>query len=288
MENAINFKGFYFAYPGSEKLVLKDINLEIKKGSFTVLTGPSGAGKTTLCKAMCGIIPYYYGGKYAGDVEVLGETTKGKRVSDIAMKLGLMLEDYESQLVSLTCGEEVAFSLLNHGYKPNDVDNMVSEALSEVGLKGREDYRLEELSGGQKQRLLLASLIAIKPEILVLDEPVSAMDPEGSRELYKLIYNLHKKHNITVVVVEHNINFILPYITDLVVIKEGVKIVNGPLFEAASKVSEDEHLSSMLPTLLQLKFKLEKEYNVCLKEWRNEEEAFKELETLFEGRIQND
>ena len=286
MENAINFKGFYFSYQGSEKLVLKDINLEIKKGSFTVLTGPSGAGKTTLCKAMCGIIPYYYGGKYAGDVEVFGETTKGKRVSDIAMKLGLMLEDYESQLVSLTCGEEVAFSLLNHGYKPDDVDKMVSDALSEVGLKGREDYRLEELSGGQKQRLLLASLIAIKPEILVLDEPVSAMDPEGSQALYKLIDKIHKKHNITVVVVEHNINFILPYITDLVVIKEGVKIVSGPLFEAASKICEDEHLSPVLPTLLQLKFKLEKEYNVELKEWRNEEEALSELETLFEGRKQ--
>ena len=115
MESAIQLQDFYFAYKKSD-IVLQDINLNVRKGSFTVLAGPSGAGKTTLCKAMTGIVPYYMGGRYSGDVKVLGESTKGRRVSDIAMRVGFIMEDYESQLVSLTAGEEIAFSLLNHGF----------------------------------------------------------------------------------------------------------------------------------------------------------------------------
>ena len=117
MNSVISVSGFYFNYLRSD-LVLKNVNIEIEKGSFTVIIGPSGAGKTTLCKAMTGIVPFYSGGDYAGEIKVLGESTKGKKVSDLAMKVGLMLEDYESQLVSLTAGEEVAFSLLNHGFPP--------------------------------------------------------------------------------------------------------------------------------------------------------------------------
>ena len=121
MENVIQVENFYFAYKKSD-LVLQDINFTVKKGSFTVLTGPSGAGKTTLCKAMTGIVPYYMGGRYSGDVKVHGESTKGRRVSDIAMKIGFIMEDYESQLVSLTAGEEIAFALLNHGFNPAEVE----------------------------------------------------------------------------------------------------------------------------------------------------------------------
>ena len=144
MESVIKLENFYFAYNKSG-LVLQDIDLEIKKGSFTVVAGPSGAGKTTLCKALTGIVPFYMGGRYSGDVQVLGESTKGRRVSDIAMRVGLMLEDYESQLVSLTAGEEVAFSLLNHGFAPEEVKERTRKALEDVGLPGRESYQLDEL-----------------------------------------------------------------------------------------------------------------------------------------------
>ena len=184
MESVIKLENFYFAYKRSD-LVLKDINLDIKKGSFTAITGPSGAGKTTLCKAMTGIVPYYMGGRYSGDVQVHGESTKGKRVSDIAMRVGFIMEDYESQLVSLTAGEEIAFALLNHGFKPEEIAERTSRALEDVGLPGRESYQLDELSGGQRQRLLLAATLAVHPEIIVLDEPVSAMDPDGAQSLYK-------------------------------------------------------------------------------------------------------
>lgn len=109
-DSVIRLSGFYYAYPQSDVL-LKDINLSVEKGSFTAIAGPSGAGKTTLCRAMTGIVPTYYGGRYAGAVEVLGEDIRDKKISDLAMRVGIMLDDYESQMVSLTAGEEISFSL---------------------------------------------------------------------------------------------------------------------------------------------------------------------------------
>ncbi|MBQ9572954.1 MAG: ABC transporter ATP-binding protein [Acidaminococcaceae bacterium] len=277
MNSVVSITDFYFKYLRSG-LVLKNINLEIEKGSFTVIIGPSGAGKTTLCKAMTGIVPYYSGGDYAGDVKVLGETTKGKKVSDLAMKVGLMLEDYESQLVSLTAGEEVAFSLLNHGFPPEEAEERTRLALADVGLPGRESYQLDELSGGQRQRLALASLLAVHPEIIVLDEPVSAMDPDGAESLYRLLDKIHKEHGTTFIVVEHRVEFVLPYLTDLVAVKNGEIAARGKCEDVVSEIYEDVELRPLLPDLWQVKCNLEKKTGQQFALWRSSDEAVKELE----------
>lgn len=284
MENVIQVENFYFAYKKSD-LVLHDINFAVKKGSFTVLTGPSGAGKTTLFKAMTGIVPYYMGGRYSGDVKVHGETTKGRRVSDIAMKIGFIMEDYESQLVSLTAGEEIAFALLNHGFNPAEVEERTRKALEDVGLPGRESYQLDELSGGQRQRLLLASTLAVRPEVIVLDEPVSAMDPDGAISLYKLVYDIHKRYGTTIVAVEHRIDYLLPYITDMIVLKEGQQIAADTLENAAPAMFADAELRPLLPTLWQIKLGLEERLGITLGNWRSEEEALADLKKHgIEGR----
>ena len=277
MNSVVSITDFYFKYLRSG-LVLKNINLEIEKGSFTVIIGPSGAGKTTLCKAMTGIVPYYSGGDYAGDVKVLGETTKGKKVSDLAMKVGLMLEDYESQLVSLTAGEEVAFSLLNHGFPPEEAEERTRLALADVGLPGRESYQLDELSGGQRQRLALASRLAVHPDIIVLDEPVSAMDPDGAESLYKLLDKIHKEHGTTFIVVEHRVEFVLPYLTDLVAVKNGEIAARGKCEDVVSEIYEDVELRPLLPDLWQVKCNLEKKTGQQFALWRSSDEAVKELE----------
>jgi len=281
-ETVIKFMNFHYGYINSD-IILHNVNLDVKKGSFTIISGPSGAGKTTLCKAMAGIIPYYYGGRYAGDVEVLGETTKGKRVSDLSMRIGLMLDDYESQLVSLTAGEEIAFSLLNHGFAPEEVEVRTKQVLMDVGLPGRENYQLDELSGGQRQRLLLASVLAVHPEVLVLDEPVSAMDPDGANALYKLLYKIYKEYNMTVVVVEHNINFLLPYATDMIVMNKGRVAAQGPFEEAAAMTYAIPELRRNLPELWQVKLNLEQRFGISLGAWRKEEEALEELKEKFVG-----
>ena len=283
-EAVVKFTDFYFKYLSSE-LVLKNINLTVPKGSFTVMAGPSGAGKTTLCKAMLGIVPFYYGGGYSGSIEVLGENVKDKRVSDLAMRVGLMLDDYESQLVSLTAGEEVAFSLLNHGFKPQEVEARTKKALADVGLPWRENYQLDELSGGQRQRLLLASVLAVHPEVLVLDEPVSAMDPDGAKSLYALLYKIYREYNMTVIVVEHDINNLLPYVTHMVIVNQGVIAAQGPVMEAAEATYAYPLLRENLPRLWQIKFNLEQRFGLQLGNWRSESEAQQELQERFQGGI---
>lgn len=278
MENVINVENFYFAYKKSD-LVLRDINFSVKKGSFTVLTGPSGAGKTTLCKALTGIVPYYMGGRYSGDVQINGESTKGKRVSDLAMRVGFIMEDYESQLVSLTAGEEIAFSLLNHGFAPEEVAERTRKALEDVGLPGRESYQLDELSGGQRQRLLLAATLAVHPEIIVLDEPVSAMDPDGAQSLYKLVYDIHQRYGTTIIAVEHRVDYLLPFVTDMLVLKKG-ELVAADRFEAAApKMYEDAELRPLLPALWQVKLGLEEKLGHDLGDWRSEEDALIDFQT---------
>lgn len=285
MTNVLEVKDFYFAYKNSP-LVLKDINYTIKKGSFTVIAGPSGAGKTTLCKAMTGIVPYYMGGRYSGDVLIKGVSTKGKRVSDIAMEVGFIMEDYESQLVSLTAGEEIAFILANHGYSEQEIARRTREALEIVGLPGRESYQLEELSGGQRQRLLLATVLAVNPEIIILDEPVSAMDPDGAMSLYKLVAEIHEKYGTTVVAVEHRVDYLLPYVTDMIVVKNGEIIAADSYEAAAPKMYADPELRPLLPALWQVKLGLEEKLGLDLGDWRTEKDALADFKAYgLEGRV---
>jgi len=286
MESVIELRHFNYAYR-DDNLVLHNLNFAVEKGSFTVIIGPSGAGKTTLCRALTGIIPWYMGGSYSGDVLILGNTTKGQRVSDLAMHVGLMLEDYESQLVSLTAGEEIQFSLLNHGFPPKEIAARTAKALADVGLPNRESYQLDELSGGQRQRLLLATIIATHPEIIVLDEPVSAMDPEGAEALYKVLAALHQKYHLTILVVEHRVEFVLPYATHLMAIKRGEVAAYDTCRAVTKKIYDDTLLRPLLPELWQVKCSLEEKHGVELTLWRSLTEAADELRALGFRRNEN-
>ncbi|MGI6263119.1 MAG: energy-coupling factor ABC transporter ATP-binding protein [Succiniclasticum sp.] len=284
-DSVVSFDHYYFQYTNARSVVLKNICLDIERGSFTVLVGPSGAGKTTLCKSMTGILPYYQGGSYAGDVRVLGKSTKGQKVSDLAMSIGFMMEDYESQLVSLTAGEEVAFALVNHGFPPEETDERVRRALAEVGLPERENYQLDELSGGQRQRLALASLLAVRPEIIVLDEPVSAMDPDGAESLYQLIHQIHQDHGTTFVIVEHRVEFVLPYVTNLVAVKEGRITAAGSCEDVVPALYADPDMRPLLPDLWQIHGGLEARTGQQFRLWRSVGEAVDDLQERGMGPL---
>ena len=171
--------------------VLRGVDLDVPAGSFTVIMGASGGGKSTLLRTLNGIIPDFITGSFAGEVDVLGRDATATRVSEMATDVGMVIQDYESQLFGTSVAAEVAFGPENLGVPPATIDDRIDDALELVGLSEL-DARREPagLSGGQKQRLVFAGVAAMRPRLLVLDEPTSDLDPSGTRGLLSAIGDL--------------------------------------------------------------------------------------------------
>lgn len=278
---AIALQNFSYAYTHPKK-VLDTINLSIEKGSFSAVIGPSGAGKTTLCLAVAGAVPHYYGGSSAGEVQVAGIPTQQSTMQQIALTVGTVLQDYETQLVTMTVEEEVAFSLENIGIDPSEIAVLVKETLSKVGLTGFEKEAVTSLSGGQKQRLVLASVLVTNPKILVLDEPTSALDPEGTQSLYKLLSELNQEHGITILVVEHDIATILPYADQFILLEEGRLILSGTPEDVLTFMASHQVFPEAIPPLWQLKLMLEGLTQQAFAPWYTEEDAIAQLHHILQ------
>lgn len=275
----IIFQDFSYAYKGSHK-VLDRVNLTIPEGSFTVVTGPTGAGKTTLCLAIAGVVPHYFGGSLAGQVVVNGVETAKVTLRDSARQVGIVLEDYESQLLTMTVAEEIAFSLENQGIARAEIACRTQEVLAMVGLAGKEKEKVSNLSGGQKQRLTIASVLAVQPQILVLDEPASALDPEGAASLYSLLAELNLKNNLTIVVVEHDLSRILSAATQLVLLTDGKIAAAGTINEVLHFIDRTDTFRESIPALWQLRLLLEKE-SCRLHDWQTAEDAVIDLKEIL-------
>jgi len=284
---AIVFDNFSYSYDGAVK-ALDGVGLTVARGSFTVVAGPSGAGKTTLCLAACGVVPHYFGGSMAGGVQVAGVNTAGSSMGELSAYVGTVLEDYESQLVTMTVAEEVAFALENRGVDHDKIARRIGEVLAQVGLAGLEGREVGSLSGGQKQRLAIASVLATRPGILVLDEPASALDPEGTEELYALLAGLNREYGMTLLVVEHDLARVLAYADRLVVLTGGRVACEGRPAEVLPKLWGQEELAAMVPPLWQIKFGLEERLEASLEPWRHEEEAVEELGGFISARRRED
>lgn len=281
----LTIDNFSYAYPQASICALLDINLSIKQGSFNVICGSSGSGKTTLCKAIAGIVPNYYGGGYKGDIRLNTVSNINRRIADIAMNVGIVLDDYESQLVSLTVDEELAFALQNRGTTDAEIQQAIPQVLKAVGLEGRENYQLDELSGGQRQRLVIASVIITKPQILVLDEPVSALDPSGAAELYELIDKLRQDLNMTVIVVEHNLNYVLPYMQNLILLHDAQVLKSGDIQETFEFMFTHKNnnidFSLLMPDLWIIKLAIENSSTEKFSAWRHVSQALPELQKFL-------
>jgi energy-coupling factor transport system ATP-binding protein len=281
--SAIIFDNFSYAYSGGRK-VLDGVSLKVAQGSFTVIAGPSGAGKTTLCLAVCGVVPHYFGGSMAGRVLVDGSETATAGMSELAARVGTVLEDYESQLVTMTVAEEIAFALENRGEDNAKIGRRIAEVLAQVGLTGLDEREVSSLSGGQKQRLAIASVLATRPDILVLDEPASALDPEGAEELYALLAALNQSYGITIVVVEHELARVLAHAHQLVLLAGGRVAAQGTPAEVLANMAGQEAFAAMLPSLWQVKTGLEEDLGLSLGHWRREEDAAAELAEFIISR----
>jgi energy-coupling factor transport system ATP-binding protein len=192
----------HFTYRGAERPALDGVDLEVAPGEYLAVLGASGAGKSTLCFALAGLIPHFLRGEITGEVRIFGAPTASRPVSQIAEEVGLLFQEFESQLFCTSVELEVAFGPENLQAPPSEIRQRVTSALATVGLEGLELREPATLSGGQKQRLALAAVLALRPRVLVLDEPTTDLDPAGRVELFAVLRRL-REEGIAVVVAEH-------------------------------------------------------------------------------------
>ncbi|MCG3417638.1 ABC transporter ATP-binding protein [Oceanobacillus jordanicus] len=235
-EIMITFDHVSFRYPGTEDWILKDVSVTIEKHSFTAIIGGNGAGKSTFCKAINGLIPFYYVGDFEGKVQVDGIDTATANVASLSRKVSYVYQDFENQLVRPRVIDEVIFSPLNYGYE--DFQERGKRALELLDLTHLAEEYVWQLSGGQKHLVALAGALALNPDVLIIDEPVAQLDPAHAIELYEKLKVLHEDHDITIIVIEHHTEFIASYCNDVILLEQGNVKWKKPVREALNAVDE--------------------------------------------------
>ncbi len=220
--NKIIVQNLKYKYPLAKDLSLKDVSFDIKEGEFIGIIGKNGAGKSTLCQTLTGLVPNFFFGGYGGKVLIDGLEVRNTPISDLSLKVGIVFQNPFTQVTGskLTVYEEIAFGLENMGLSREEMKKRIEYALELLGIDKFKDRNPFALSGGQMQRMAIASIIAMRPDIIVLDEPTSQLDPQGSEEVFKAVHKLSKE-GMTVVMVEHKIEKIAKYSDRVMLLNEG-------------------------------------------------------------------
>ncbi|RJR32749.1 MAG: ATP-binding cassette domain-containing protein [Deltaproteobacteria bacterium] len=223
----IKIKGLTFFYGDAREPALKNINLTVGDGEFILIAGPSGGGKSSLARCLNGLVPHFYGGRLKGRIEVEGLETIRHAPKELATRVGMVFQDPENQLVTTDVEREIAFGLENLALPRPEIAKRIEEALDTVGVAGLRCRSLHELSGGEKQKVAIASVLALKPRVLVLDEPTSELDPQGAEEVLSILQRLNDELGLTVILVEHRLERVIHLVDRLVVLSAGEIIADG-------------------------------------------------------------
>ncbi len=234
----VSISNLTYQYPESDHPNLQDIDLDIYEGEFLAVIGANGAGKSTLCYAMSGFIPHFFHGELSGDIKVAGLDTKQTALNNIVLKVGLVYQNPFNQISGskFTVYEELAFGLENLGIAPQEMRSRLDWIMDLTGITDLAQRSPLALSGGQQQRVALASIMVMKPELLVLDEPTSQLDPIGTREVFRVIKDLSNQ-GMTIVMTEHKLEWIAEYADRVIVLHNGRIIMEGTPGEVLSNVS---------------------------------------------------
>jgi energy-coupling factor transport system ATP-binding protein len=214
-----------FTYHGGDRTALSAIDLALRPGETIGIMGASGAGKSTIAKCLNRLVPGFEDGDFRGIVRIGGRTLDGARVCDVAASVGMVFQDFESQLFSTNAAHEVAFAMEQVGMPHDEIAARVRPALDAVGLFGFDDRDPTSLSGGEKQRLAIAAVLALRPRVIVLDEPTSDLDPEGRAEVFTLIRQL-REQGLSLIVIEHEAEE-LRNCDRIIIVNEGAIVAEG-------------------------------------------------------------
>jgi len=222
----LELSGVSYAYPG-EPDALRDVSLAVAPGEFVVVAGGSGSGKSTLLRAACGLVPHFHGGVFTGRLRCAGLDTRDHGPGELAAVAGTLLQDPETQVLMGTVRAELAFPLENRGLAPAAVARAVEEAALALGIAGLLDRSTHELSGGELQRVALGAALAGRPQLLLLDEPTSQLDPVAGDELLGVLRRLNEEWGTAVLLAEHRLERCLPAADRVLALEGGALAFDG-------------------------------------------------------------
>ena len=249
---AVEVRGLWWRYASGRGWALRDVSFELEEGEMLGVLGPSGAGKTTLCLSLAGVIPHGIRGVMRGRVRVFGRDTSRAMISDLARLVGVVFQDPDTQFVTMRVLDEVAFPLENMGVERGEMLRRCEEALRATGMWELRHRYPFELSGGQKQRVAIAAMLARRPKLLILDEPTSDLDPVGRREVFEVLARLREEHRVTLIVVEHRTEELLKYADKLLVLRGGEVVAYGRVEEVLADVERLKSAGVRLPAAAEL------------------------------------
>ena len=255
----IEMDHFSFTYGGATNPVLKDVSFNVKEGEFVIVVGLSGSGKSTLCRALNGLIPHFYGGSVTGTVTVDGQDTRTSSTAKLASTIGMVFQDPENQLVMTNVENEMAFGMENLALAKKDMTERVDYYSRYFDIERFFKRFIPELSGGEKQKVALASVLAMKPKYIVLDEPTSQLDEETAALFLDFLHQLNREQGVAIVLIEHRLERCLRFAKRIAFMEEGRIVADGtpeavlPLLKSkgliadfSRQVNEDGHSSIIL------------------------------------------
>jgi len=218
----IELKNINYKYPLARQYALQDVNCTLEKGKFYGLIGENGGGKTTLCNLIRGLVPHFYNGKLEGEALVFGKDIRDHDADELAVKIGYVFQNPFNQLSGIkeTVFEEIAMGLENLGVEKEEIIQKVIHVCKLLKIEDLIERNPNELSGGQRQRVAFASIIAMDNDLLVIDEPTSQLDPQGTEDVFEIIKTI-KESGKTILLVEHKIDLIAEYCDEVLVMEKG-------------------------------------------------------------------
>ena len=255
----IQIQELTFKYSASDKNALNNITLNIEKGDFVGIIGESGSGKTTLLNCINALIPHNYKGDFYGSVKIEGTDTFDTDTSKLALKVGSVFQDIESQIVTGFVEDEILFGLENFGVPHDQIEGRINTALKDLGIEELRYREMSSLSGGQKQKVIIASILALEPDILILDEPTGELDPASSVQIFALLKKLNEEKGITIVVAEQKIMLLCEFAKKLIVLEHGNCVHYGEIRSTLTHQKEMEEAGINCPRVLTLTGKMVEE-----------------------------
>lgn len=250
MQN-IAIKNLNYKYPDMESPALKDVNLEIKPGEFVLVVGGSGSGKSSLLRAIAGLVPDFYGGHYSGEIYLGSEELQKMERRELSQKVGMVFQDPESQLVMNSVEEELVFGLENIELSNALMKRRVMEVKSALSLSQFKTQYIPELSGGQKQKTALGAVLAMQPEVILLDEPTSQLDPISGEDILTMIRRLNEENGITVVLTEQRLERCFHLADRIIVMEDGAIVMDHHCPKELANWAKDNQ-NAFIPPLVRL------------------------------------